>query len=376
MRFLRVKEMRPAASTVAVAAWVLGSLTLVATGRMLMGTMPLLALFTASALPMLALLLPALLAYIALRAGRIPAMVCATAGVAVCGGALGPYAALTAAMVLVPAAAFSVYSYERKLPFWHSVGVCTGLLLGAGILALWMLNALSGGDVATALRALLDPLVQSASVPETDATLRMLAGMGLVRMPDSALPAVQAGAATLDEPVRQELIKQFMFTSENLLRQSLPSQVLQGAIFGGVLSVAWPRRVAARYATQMEPAPLPPFHEWFIPTHLFRPVGLIVGGVALLTLMSGAPAMISLADVLWAGGSAVVALQGGALLAFLMRKGGVRAPLRMAAVMALLCLLQYALLLLGLADQFLNLRMLRKPPQDSLFHKRDEEGDG
>ncbi|MCL2545484.1 MAG: DUF2232 domain-containing protein [Clostridia bacterium] len=375
MRFLRLKETRPTASMVAVAAWVLGSLLLVTAGRMLMDMMPLLALSTASVLPMLAMLLPSLLAYIALRAGRLAAMACAAAGIVVCGAALGVYAALLATMTLVPAAAFSVYSYERKLPFWLSVGVSAGLLLGAGILALWMLNALSGGDVVTALRALLDPLVHSAPAPETDATLKGLAGMGLVRMPESALPAMQAGAAALDEPIREELIKQFLFSSENLLRKALPSQILQGSIFGGVLSVAWPRRVAARYATQMEPAPLPPFHEWYIPARLFRPVALTVLGAGLLMLLSGARSMISLVDVLWAGGGAVMALQGGALLAFLMRKGGIRAPLRMAAVVALLVLLQRALFLLGFADQFLNTRALRKPPHDQLLNKRDEEGD-
>ena len=376
MRFLRLKETRPAASAAAVAAWVLGSLLAVGTGRVLMDVTPLLVLTAAGALPMFALLAPALLAYVALRAGRLPAMVCAAAGIASCGGALGPYGALAAAVALAPASVFAVYSYDRKLLFWRSVSVCAGLLLGGGTLVLWILNALNGGDMIAALRALLDPLVQGAPSPETDATLKWLASMGLVRMPESALPAVQAGAAALDEPVRQELIKQFLFTSESLLRQALPNQIFQGAIYGGVLSVAWPRRVAARYAAEMERAPMPPFHEWFIPTRLFRPAALTVLAAGLLMFFAGTQATVSLVHVLWAGGSAVIALQGGALLAFLMRKSGVRAPLRMVAVIALLYLLQFALLLLGFADQFLDPRMLRTPPHDHLYDKRDEEEDG
>lgn len=376
MRFLRLKETRPMASMIAMTAWVLAPILAIGTGRAIIDMTPLLVLTTAGALPMLAMLAPALLPYVALRAGRLPAMVCAAVCVAVCGAAMGPYAALAVTIVLVPAAAFAIYSYERKLPFWQSVIVCVTLLLAGGTLVLWLLNALNSGDMVAALRALLDTLVQNAPAPETDATLKWLAGMGLVRMPESALPAVQAGAAALDEPIRQELIKQFLFSSERLLRQALPNRLLQGAIFGGVLCVAWPRRVAARYATEMEHAPMPPFHEWFVPTRLFRPVALAIIAAALLMFLAGTQEMISLVSVLWGGGSAVISLQGGALLAFLMRKNGVRAPLRMAAVAALLYLLQYALLLLGFADQFLDPRMLRVPPQDHLFDKRDEEGDG
>ena len=372
MRFLRLKETRPTASMVAMAAWLLGALSILAMGRVLMDTMPLLGLTAAGALPMLAMLAPSLLAYMALRAGRLPAIACVAAGIVVCGVALGSYAALAAAMVLVPVFVFAVYSYERKLPFWLSVGVCAGLLLSGGILVLWMLNALNGGDMVTALRALLEPLVHNMPAPETDATLKWLANLGLVRMPESALPAMQAGAAALDEPIRQELIKQFMFDSENLLRRALPNRILQGAIYGGVLSVAWPRRVAARYATEMDRAPLPPFHEWHVPMGLFRHVGLAVLGITFLMFMSGAQAMISLVSVLLAGVGAVMALQGGAVLAFLMRKRGIRAPLRMAVVVALLGLFQFALLnvfqytllLLGFADQFRDPRLLRKSSHD------------
>jgi len=371
---------------VAVAAWIVGPVLLIVIGRMLLDRWPLLVMWaTASVVPMLTMLAASLLAYAALRGGRLPAMACAAAGVIACGAALGLFAALMAAILLLPASVFSVYSYERKLPFWRSVAVCAGMLLGGGLLWLWMLNALNGGDMVSALRALLEPLVHALPAPETDATLKWLANMGMVRMPESALPAVQAGAAALDEPIRQELIKQFLFSSENLLRQALPTQVLQGAVFGGVLSVAWPRRVAARFATSMDPAPMPPFHEWFIPWHLFGPLALTVVGAFLLVFLSGAWPVFNLSSLLWAGGTAVMALQGGALLTFWMRRRGLRAPLRMAAVIALLYAfqyrqlhaLQYALPVLGIVDQFRNPRTLRKPPKNHPYNpfKRDEEGD-
>jgi len=373
MRFLRWKETRPKASMIAVSAWILGLLLIAEMSQTLKETMPLLVMWIASALPLLAMLLPALLAYVALRAGRLPALVCTAAGVLVCGIVLSTNAALLASLLLVPSAAFSVYSYERKLPFWQSVGVNTAMLLGTGILMLWILNSMSGGDAIVTLRALLDPLVRDA--PETDRTLLWLASMGYVRIPDVVLPGMQLGPAALDGPVREELIKQFMFSSESLLRQSLPNQVLRGVIYSGVLSVAWPRRVAARHANEMEPAPMPPLHEWYIPIRLFRPLVFTVLGAGLLMFLSGSRAMVNLVNVLWSGVSAVIALQGGALLAFMMRKGGVRASLRMAAVVALLYVLNYVMVLLGFADQFFNSRMLRKPPGDHPFHKRDEEGE-
>ena len=366
MRFLRLNETRPTASLVAVTGWVLGMTLAAATGRALSGAMPLLVLPLASLLPMLSMLIPALLAYIAVRAGRLPAMLCAAAGGVIAASMLGPYAAVAAAPV--PAAVFAVYSFERKHPFWHSVGACAGILLLAGMAALAMVNALNGGDAVTALRGLLEPLAYGSR--ETDRSLLWLASMGFVRLPDSVLPGMQLGsAAVLDGPMREEVIKQFLFASESLLRQTLPSQILQGAIYGGLLCVVWPRRTAARYANETELAPLPPFHKWHIPARLFQPMVFTLLAAGLLMLLSGAQAMVNLVNVLWTGVRTVLALQGGALLMFLMRKSGVRSPFRTAIVIAMLYLFSFALLLLGFADQAFNPRALRIPPND----KRDEE---
>jgi hypothetical protein len=373
MRFFRWKETRLTASLVAVIAWALGLMMSVNISRTIANTMPLLVLMAIGALPVLVMLSPALLAYIALRAGRFPAVVCLAAGISACGAAAGASAAFMAALLLLPPLVFSVYSYERKLPFWQSAAGCAGMQLGAGIVILWMLNAMNGGDMVTALRAALDSLTRSVPAPETDALLKMLASVGFVRFPDTVLPAVQSGTVALDVPVRNEMIKQFLFTTESLLRQSMPGQILQGAIYGGVLSVAWPRRVASRYATVMELAPFPPFHEWHIPARFFKFAMYTLLGAGLLMFLSGEQALISLVNVLWAGLTAAAALQGGALLAFMMRKGGLRASLRIAVTVAALCLLNYVLVLLGFADQLFNSRMLRKPPDNPMNDAHDEE---
>lgn len=370
MHFLRLKETRPVASLVALAAWICAALLAANMVHTLPGSMPLLVMPLINSVSVLAMLMSALLAYIAVRSGRVPAILCALSSVAVCALTVGGYAALALGLIQLPAAVFAVYCYERKRPFWPSVGICVGMELAAGMIVLAMANALNGGDAVTALRDMLEPLVRVA--PETDRTLLWLASMGVVRLPDVALPGIQLGSTVvLAEPVREELIKQFQFAMESLLRQSLPIRILEGAIWGGLLCVAWPRRIAARYATEMEIAPLPPFHDWHIPSRLFRPMIISLIAVWLLVFVSGEQAIASVADVLWAGVSTVVALQGGALLSSLMRKSGVRARNRVVIVIALLLLLNFSLVLLGFADQMFNPRMLRKPSHD----KRDEEED-
>jgi hypothetical protein len=156
------------------------------------------------------------------------------------------------------------------------------------------------------------------------------------------------------------------------MRHSLPGQILQGALLGGILAVAWPRRTAARRATKAELAPREPFHLWHIPQAPLRPLMFTLLGAWLLSVWIDVEALTSLFRLLWAGTSLLFSLQGGAFLAFMMRKSGMRPRVRF-VVGCLLFLLfprfPYVLLILGCADQLFNLRALRDAPNE----KRDEE---
>jgi uncharacterized protein YybS (DUF2232 family) len=187
----------------------------------------------------------------------------------------------------------------------------------------------------------------------------------------------------LPESVREELLKQFLFAMESVLRGSLPSWILQGSMLGGVLCVAWSRRVAAKFATRMATAPTEPFHRWRMSGALVRPLVIAYLAVAVLAMMSQAQALFSLSDVLWGGFSLMLALQGGAVLSFLMRRGGVRPAVRALIVGALLVMSNLALTLfggagqafnllalLGVIDLVFNLRKRRGAPEE-----RDEEED-
>ena len=360
MRFLRLEETRPLASVVAVAVWLMGILAALRSDDRLAGASMFLVL------PLLALLLSVPLAYIAFRAGRVSALFCAVAAVCLWGARTGPYAGLMAALILLPVPVYSMYSYDCKAPFWPSVGVCAGMLLIAGIAALIAANALTGGDVVAALRDYVEALLRTE--PDADRVLLWLAGAGIVQMPEAAVSGIQLGnIILLPATVREELIKQALFTVEGYMRQSLPSQILQGAMLGGVLSVAWPRRVAARRATEMELAPRAPFHLWHIPKALSKPLMLTLLGAWLLA--SWSESLTSLFRLIWVGASLLFSLQGGAFLAFMMRKGGARPVVRGGAVCLLFLLFPFVLLIMGCADQLFNPRKLRGASQE----KRDEE---
>lgn len=357
MRILRLEQTRFSASIVALALWLFLMGLLLPVGGVFIGLMP-----------FLALLLPAALTYIAFLAGRITALGCAASGIVLAAILGGTYWGLGAALVLLPVPVYSVYTYERKLPFWQSVGVCVGLLIVSAMGLLLLANALCGGDIAGALRAQLEAALRQS--PQLDYILVSLANIGFVRIPEETFLASQLeGLLALPSALREELLKQFLLYVESLVRQTMANQVLQGAMLGGLLSVYGSRRVAAKRTMQMELAPVTPFHQWHIP---HRPgwalilTALIIG---MLPMFSSAPETAAVSDLLWGGTSLVLALQGGSLLAFMMRRGGMRVGTRTAVVILLLVLFQFLLVLAGCVDQLSNPRKLRPP----MPGRRDEE---
>lgn len=357
MRILRLDQTRIFPSIVALVLWILVMGLLLPAGGALIGVAP-----------FLALLLPAMLTYVAFSAGRVTALACAALGIVLAAVFGGTYLGLGAAMILLPVPICAVYTYEKKMPFWQSVGVCFGLLIASAMGLLLMGNTLCGGDIAGVLRGQLESVLRQS--PDLDNILVNLANMGFVRIPEEAFWGGQLeGLIALPGALREELLKQFLFYIESLVRQTMATQILQGSMLGGVLAVYSSRRVAAKRATQMDLAPVTPFHEWHIPHRPGWALMLTALIIGMLSMFSSAPETAAVSDLLWAGASLILALQGGALLAFMMRRSGMRAGSRMAVVILLMVLFQFVLVMAGCLDQLSNPRKLR-PPLPGI---RDEE---
>ena len=358
MRALRLEQTRPLASLVMLGLW---SMACILGG-------PLCFFF-----PLLLLSLPAVISYGAQRAGRITALVCTGIALGLAAYISGATASLGLMLVLVPACGYALYSYDRQLPFWPSVGYTVGLLFLGAAACLLLAWRTVGGDIVLVLRNLLETMLRQ--VPQLDQLLTTAYAIGVLRLPESMTDGLQAGLATLILPAeaREELLKQFLLMFETNQRLELPAQIVSGALLGGVLCVALPRRVAQRHATEMPLADLPPYHTWAIPHR----IGLVLSGtllaVAALMMLSGSSGIYSAYYVFWAGIRMALIIQGGALLSFTMRKRGTRSGLRMLAVAALFVFFQNGLLILGAADQFFDIRKLRKA--ERARRRGDEDAD-
>ncbi len=350
MEYLDLKGIKPIASVVMLLLWVL--VCILGLGLM--------------ALPLAALVMPALLCYGALRAGRVTALACVLLAAATAMSLGGGLAAGAIVVLLLPALCYSIYSYDRKLPFWHSALVCACMLLTGAMLCAALATYLAGGDLVGTLRDTLEALLHG--MPQGDALLAALYGNGMLTVPEALTGPLAVGESFAMTPaIREELIKQLLTQVESMQRIQMPMQILSGSMLGGLMCVYLPRRYVIKHANDLDTAPLVPLEKWYLPVRVFMPVISALLVVGLIALLSDAAAVRQALYVLFAGIDLVLVLQGVAIVSWFMKKRGTRKGWRMVAVIALYVM--QALLFIGFADQLFDFRGLRTPPKDT----QDEE---
>ena len=163
---------------------------------------------------------------------------------------------------------------------------------------------------------------------------------------------------TLMPSVRIELLNGLRTLLENSLYSFLPAAVVNNAILAGVFGVAFPI-VSARKRNIPVPD-MAPFSKW----HLSRGTGLKVlflGLGNLLPTLFPNPGMLLAGNMMWATFSSVFVIQGAALMDFFQTRSGSRPMLRRLWPCLIYLMVPTLLMILGIADQFLNVRGLRIP---------------
>lgn len=322
--------------------------------------------------------------------GLAPMAVDAMAGVYALGMLLGLKGAGLGAVYLLPILAGFLLLVHFRVPFWKGCAalICVHVAAFAGVY-LWA-RSLAGGELY-ALAG--DAAAKALSGTEIgDTLLYQFYSMGLIGLPDDlAQNAVQAGPLgylTLSDAAREDLLLSVRALVENTLAAAVPNLIVSQSILGGVMCLYLPLRFGflaqekrefiaeasaetavvggnGKHIVNFPDLGMPPLSQWYLP----RGIGWQVGAALILGYLLGSSggAVGIAGGLLYAAAITVFQIQGAALINFMQKAKGSRRLWRVLVpiVLMLFSLLSY----IGIFDQIVNIRGLRKPREP----KEDEQ---
>lgn len=306
--------------------------------------------------------------------GLAPMIVCALACVGSLYGLAGVTGVGIAAVYLFPLLIGFVVLICCRVPFWKGCGVMIGLHVAAMAAVFLILQNLAGGSLYTAAG---DGAAQYLSEWEYgDSMLYQAYAMELISLPSSleeGMLVQVTGGYALSEAARADLLLSVRSLVENLLAGWVPSLIASQSILGGTACLLLPFRFGflanERRAFKNQPhsekfcnLDMPPLDSWHIPRGIGWKVGLaLIGGYLLSTLSTSVPGQIA-GSMLYSGASALFAIQGAATMNFVQKLKGVKRFWRVAVPILLWA---FSLLkIIGILDQVMNIRGLRRPPEE------------
>ncbi len=352
----------------------------------------------------LCLLSPILLAYFGVQSGLIPLGISALLTTAAAWLTSGNLLIPTLTMVyLWPFLIVHAFCFYRKLPFWQAAAMHVAVLAISITGILTIIRPYLGGDLFIGGAAyLVQQISQSTygdqfllqlyqmgllsvptemlenSVSLKDTLLRGTAGIvsnlqNMLRSngdtPPEWMSAFVSNVSTslFSEPLRNELLNGLRRLMQTTLYSFIPSAIVNTSLLMGTFGVAFPATALRR---KKQPViTLMPFSAW----HLSKGAGwkvMLLGFGYMLpilftnpnTIMSGSfnPWLLLAGNMMSAAFSTVFTIQGAALIDFFQLRTGKNSSLRRVWICLLYVAFPQLLLLMGIADQFINIRGLRK----------------
>ena len=308
---------------------------------------------------------PVLLSLCGIHGGLVPMAACAMLGPAAVwllfGNTLAP---LLCSLYLLPYAALHVVCFSRKISFFQAVGAHVALLAVCQTAILLILRPYLGGDLFAGGADFL--VEQISSSPGGDYVLLWMYQYNILSVPEEMI----AGAGTLTPAIRAELINSLRTLLKDSLYVLLPTMIINNAILTGVFGMAFP--VVSARRQKIPVMEMPPFAAW----HLSRSAGFKVlllglGNLLLVPMFQGPGASLAgnisnpgiglAGTMMGAAFSTIFIIQGAALMEFFQTRAGTKSPIRWLWPCVIYLLFRPLLMILGIADQFLNIRGLRKP---------------
>jgi len=295
-------------------------------------------------LPQVMTLMPVLLLVLLAYVGPVSGIVCSALLIATTFSAFGVWAALCMALLLIPTAAVTIVTFERRESFFTAAAAgCVTMFASLGVM-LGLLSVLAGSDVVTALTDIVrDMLTQFGWMG--DMLLNMLVQMGGVSFPEGYDAAI--GITSIDPQVRKEMLSSFVLLMDTALRLEIPMQMATGSIAAGLFGQAVVRKGMLRKGIKVE---YPALRTWRVP----KGWGRILGGtLAVLYVLSRLlPNAASTMFYVFSGiFDQVFALQGIAAVCYLIHEKGGKGFLKGLVFVLGYVLLRSPAVMIGIFDQ-------------------------
>jgi hypothetical protein len=284
----------------------------------------------------------------------------------------GPAGALMGAVYLGPIAAAYLYCFRQGVPFFKAAAAIAGAFF-LGQLAVFLALQFMLGWQLYARAA--DAVVQGIdTIPEGDSLLYLLNVYGILPLPQelakNLLVETEFGYK-LAEAARTELINSLRSLAMSWLKGYIPASLVSHSLLAGIggtaLALHWGEKAARRRAFKRDTEAvvpdldMPPFHKWFMPRGFGLRAGILAVGYPLALYGSGESLQMA-GQMMFSAFSALYLLQGLSALNSIQRKRGHKAFWRSAAAVGMLLLVQQGLVIIGVADQWMDFRGLRPKP--------------
>lgn len=289
----------------------------------------------------------------------------------------GQKGAQLAAVYLIPVVIVFSFLVIRRISFWKSCAVMIGVHVAALACVYLVLQNFCGGQLFSVAGD--GAAAYLASSQEGDLILYTIYQYGLITLPEDLRAAVMLpiaeGGYALHPDAKVDLLLSVGTLVNQLLSVLVPSILISQSILGGVCCMALPLRFGAVAAQRRDfkqviddrkelQAPdfpdlgMPPISLWHIPRGLGWKVGVCYLAGTFLQGASSAPLAIA-GIILYAGASALFTIQGFAFINFMQKAKGSKKAWRV--ILPLILFLTSILSMVGIFDQIINLRGLRKP---------------
>ena len=328
------------------------------------------------------LLLPAGLCIVGITGGLAPMLLGAGAGIAAMFLLAGQPGALLAAVYVLPILAVFILLFQFKVPFWKSCAAMIGVHVAALAGVYLLLQQLTGNNLYVVAGDTVMRALENWELGDT--MLYQFYATGMIALPEHLAEnaLVQSGATgiVLSAEARADLLLSTRSMVQSTLALLIPNLIVTQSILGGVLCLLLSIRfgyIAEERREFLKNPPsdlegkapemrkpdfptlgMPPLSLWHIPRGMGWQVGVALIAGNFLQMSASAPLVIA-GIILYGASTALFTLQGAAMINFMQKTRGVKRHWRI--IVPILLMMVSVLSFVGIFDQIVNLRGLRKP---------------
>lgn len=328
------------------------------------------------------LLLPAGLCIAGTTGGLAPMLLGAAAGIFSMFLLAGQQGALLASVYVLPILAVFILLFQFKIPFWKSCAAMIGVHVVALAGVYLLLQQMTGNNLYVAAGDTVMRALENWELGDT--MLYQFYATGMITLPQemegSAVLESGAMGIILSPEARADLLLSVRSMVQSTLAALIPNLIVTQSILGGVLCLLLSIRfgyIAAERREFLKNPPadtegetpalrkpdfptlgMPPLSLWHIPRGMGWQVGAALIAGNFLQLSASAPLAIA-GIILYGAATALFTLQGAAMINFTQKTRGVKRHWRI--IVPILLMMFSVLSFIGIFDQIVNLRGLRKP---------------